>query len=294
MLELNYALNLIIKGLESTTNALEFTLEYPENRENGAIQKIGGKSVIMYRGPRGRVKMEYENSKLALFCAGANETDTPDDGMTRASLSLLEVDREEFDERDLKYIFDEFTDTLNQNFASGRETRANRKMPTPVSKTQAKSGALAYDANTLGNRLTTSVCPELRDAYKENIDTYGEFLAEEFFIKHGNKAVMDIIRENDDAKMRRLFKLLGEIYEDGTNDTQSLVAVTILGCMADEPALLENAAPYFTETMDEPVREVVHYLASNSSKSARMRLENPPVYKPKKKKKAGLSSMLGM
>ena len=293
MLELNYALNLIIKGLESTTNALGFALEYPENRENGAVQKNGGKTFVMYRGEKGRIKMEFENNKLALYCATAEEAETPDDGMTRASLSLLEL--EEYDERDLKYIFDDFTETINTMFSSKRELRGKSKLPPPVSKSQAKSGALAYDANTLANRLTSSVCPELRDAYKENIDTYGEFLAEEFFVKHGNKSIMAIIRENDDTKMRRLFKLLGEIYEDGTNDTQSLVAVTILGCIADEPELLDKAAPYFTETMEEPVTEVIRYLSSKGSKSARMRLENPPLYKPKKKKKkGGIQSMLGM
>ena len=83
--------------------------------------------------------------------------------------------------------------------------------------------------------------------------------------------------------MKKLFKLLNDIYEDGTNDTQSIVAVTILGCsLADNPDLIDIAKEHFSETMSEPVSEIIKYL--RKSKSARMRLENPPVYKPKKEK----------
>ena len=94
--------------------------------------------------------------------------------------------------------------------------------------------------------------------------------------------------------MRKLFNLLNDIYDDGTNDTQSLVGVTILGeCLSSNPELLENAKPYFGEVMNEPVNEIIGYLTK--SKSARMRLANPPLYKPKKEKKKGMvSSMLGM
>lgn len=295
MLELNYALNLIVKGLEGTTSSLGFSVKYPDGVRppEAPVFKDGNKSYVMYYGEKGRIRFEYENGKLGLFLANASEEDTPDDDMNRISVSLLDL--EEYDERDLKYIFDEFSETVITAFSTKKELNSGKKLPTPVSKAKAKSGALAYDANTLGSRFTTNVCPELRDEYKNNIEEYGEFLAEDFFVNHGNKKVLDIIRENDKIKMRKLFTLLNEIYEDGTNDTQSLVAVTILGSIAEDISLLENARPYFSETMAEPVEEVIKYLASNRSKSARMRLENPPVYKPKKQKKKGMfSSMLGM
>ena len=55
----------------------------------------------------------------------------------------------------------------------------------------------------------------------------------------------------------------------------------------------ENAKEFFSDTMAEPVTEIYTYLSK--SKSARMRLQNPPVYKPKKAKKKGLfSSMMNM
>ncbi len=292
MLELNNALEGIIKGIDGTLSDLGFEVEYPDGvrAPELPIKTEGKKSVIMYRGDKGRVRIEHEGDKLALFCARADESDTPDDDMRRASLSLLDL--ENFNEKDIKFINEDFNETFEKNF-SGKALHSGKKAPTPVSRTQAKSGALSYDANTLGSRFST-IYPQLRDEYKRNVDEYGEFLAEDFFMNHGNALVAQTLRENQKVNMRKLFNLLNDIYENGTNDTQSLVTVTILGCtFAEEPELIENAKPYFSDIMAEPATQVAEYL--RKSKSARMRLENPPLYKPKKQKKKGMfSSMLGM
>ncbi len=292
MLELNYALNLIVKGIESTTDKIGLKVEYPEGVRppEAPVATDGKKSFVMFRGEKGRIRIEYSENKLALHIASADEGDAPDDDMPRVSLNLLALD--EYDERDLKYIFDEYIETIEKAFI-GKAGNSNKKMPTPVSRTQARSGALSYDANTLGDRFT-KIYPELRDEYKKNVELYDEFLAEDFFLNYGNALVIETIRENDKIKMRKLFNLLNDIYDDGTNDTQSLVGVTILGeCLSSNPELLENAKPYFGEVMNEPVNEIIGYLTK--SKSARMRLANPPLYKPKKEKKKGMvSSMLGM
>lgn len=292
MLELNNALEGIIKGIDGTLTDLGFKVDYPDGVKAPElpVETVGKKSVIMYRGEKGRVRIEHEGDKLSLFCARADESDAPDDDMNRASLSLLDL--ETFNEKDIKFINEEYIETFQKLF-SGKSQHSGKKAPTPVSRTQAKSGALAYDANTLGSRFST-IYPELREEYKSNIDQYGEFLAEDFFVNYGNKYVTETIRKNEKVQMRKLFNLLNDIYEDGTNDTQSLVAVTILGCtLADNPELFDNAKPYFSDMMADPVTQIVAYLTK--SKSARMRLENPPVYKPKKQNKKGMfSSMLGM
>ena len=292
MLEKSYALNLIIKGIEGSIKNAGLEVEYPEGVRPPElpITEKGAKSIIMYRGEKGRARIEHEGDKLAFFIATADESDAPDDDMRRVSLSLLDL--ETFDERDLKYIFEEYIETIDKTF-SGKTQASGKKLPTPVSRTQAKSGALSYDANTLGDRFT-KIYPELRDEYKRNIELYDEFLAEDFFVNHGNALVLETLKENDALKMRKLFNLLNDIYEDGTNDTQSLVAVTILGVtISDNMELLKNCEDYFSDTMKEPVTEIVNYLAK--SKSAKMRLENPPIYKPQKEKKKGMfASMMGM
>ncbi len=292
MLELNHALNLIIKGIDSTTEKAGLKLEYPEGVRPPEIPVIedGNKSVVMYRGENGRVRLEYFDNKLALYIAGADESDAPDDDMPRESLNLLILD--EYDERDLKYILEEYIEAIEKRFI-GNTSKANKKLPTPVSRTKAKNGTLAYDANTLGDRFT-KLYPALRDEYKNNIELYDEFLAEDFFVNHGNAYVLETIRRNDPTAMRKLFNLFNDIYEDGTNDTQSLVAVTIIGVtLSENPDLRERCEKYYSDTIKEPVTEIISYLMK--SKSANMRLKNPPVYKPEKQKKKGMmSSMLGM
>lgn len=295
MLELDYALNLIVKGLESTTKELGFKVIYPDGvrAPEAPIFKENDTAYIAYTGEKGRIRIVFKKNQLALHCATADETDTPDDDMKRISLSLLEL--EEYDERDLSYIFDEFTDSLMNTFKAKRELRGDVKMPTPVSRSKAKNGNQYYDAVTLGSKLG-GVYPELKEEYKANVSEYGEFLPEEFFVNHGNKYIEETIRQNDKQRMRKLFNVLNEIFDDGSNDTQSLIGVTILGTILSEnPDLLPNAEPYFGDVMREPVTEIIKYLSSPRSKGAKMRLKNPPIYKPKAKKKKGfLQEMMGM
>lgn len=292
MLEKSYALNLIIKGIEGSAKNAGLSVEYPEGVRPPElpVTEEGNKSIIMYRGENGRIRIVHEGDKLALHIARADEADAPDDDMPRLSLNLLDL--ETFDERDLKYIFEEYIETIEKSFGT-KTASTGKKLPTPVSRNQARSGAVAYDANTLGDRFT-KIYPELRDEYKKNVELYDEFLAEDFFVNHGNARVIETIRENNGIKMRQLFKLLNDIYEDGTNDTQSLVAVTIIGVsISDNPELLKNCEDYFSDTMREPVLEVIAYLSR--SKGAKMRLANPPIYKPQKQKKKGMfASMMGM
>ena len=92
--------------------------------------------------------------------------------------------------------------------------------------------------------------------------------------------------------MKKLFQILNEIYEDGTNDTQSLIAVTILGELNNDQILLARCVDYMSETLAPPVIEVNRYLASAAGKRAKKKLLNPPIYKPKKKKKPGLLAQM--
>lgn len=103
---------------------------------------------------------------------------------------------------------------------------------------------------------------------------------------------MNTIRLGIKQDMTKLFRILNDIYENGTNDTQSLVAVTILGEMNNDPVMLENANAYMCDDMRDTVILINKFLASGSSKKLRAKLKNPPPYKPKKKKSGGIMSQL--
>ncbi len=203
------------------------------------------------------------------------------------------LDLETYEDRDIKSHSNEICETVSSSY--GKKARqVAKKAPQTISKSAAKNGT-EYDANTLASRIST-LYPELKDAYKENFQTYDEFLGEDFFVNHANKYIMETIRSNDSQTMKKLFKILSEIYENGSSDVQDLVVVTILGEIDNDEALLAKCREQITdEDFYETLVAVNKYLASSAGKKAKEKMKNPPAYKPPKKKTGGMmNSLMGM
>ncbi|NLP48773.1 MAG: hypothetical protein GX345_07505 [Clostridiales bacterium] len=281
----------ILKGMEPALKDCRMELIYPPGvkRDELPALKQGSKISIDFAGQEVAGRLEFFDNKIALLYSEQGQ-EGGDAAYTQLALSLLEM--ENFDDKDIKYIVNEFSESLRESV--GGKSKASVKMPTPVSKSAARSGILAYDPNTLASRLT-GVYPELKEAYRENVELFGDFLAEDFFLNHANAFIIETIRVNDKQRMRRLFNLLNEVYEDGTNETQGVIAVTILGALDNDQELLANCVDYMGQDLMGPVLQVNKYLASKSGKGSKMRLENPPLYKPKKKRgKNPISAALGL
>ncbi len=273
MSNFNESFNAVTKELEATLTSLGFEKSTDENSADGKL-------AVKYSGEKGAVSLEYSENKFMIFTG-----ETVDSTDKKISVSLLD---ESASTSDIKFVVSEATETLNEKFAkkAAVQKKASQKTPHTVSKAAVKNGSF-YDANTLASKLCL-VFPELRPHYKDNLNEYGEFMGEEFFTKYGTEKVIAAIKENNPQTMKKLFQILNEIYEDGTNDTQSLIAVTILGELNNDKILLARCVDYMSETMAPPVIEVNRYLASAAGKKAKKKLNNPPAYKPKKEKKPGM------
>ncbi len=293
MADIYAALSEVTNGLSETLKDCGFTAIIPDGVEKGELPAVtdSGRIIIKFKGENKAVKIEHFNDKITLFGA-AKEGEILDSDYSKLSASLF--DEESCDAKGVRYVVNEFSETLVETFGTKTVKPVKSKLPTPVSKAAAKSGAVSYDPNTLGNRFT-AVYPELREEYKANCEKYGQFLPEEFFSKFGTPAVLETIKENNPQKMKKLFNLLNDIYEDGTNETQSIIVVSILGQMGNDQEMLAACVDYMSDDLMSPVINVNKYLASGAGKSARMRLENPPKYKPAKaKKNKGVMNRLGM
>lgn len=294
MADIYAALAEITNGLGEALKECGFTAVIPEGVAKGELPAVtdSGRIVIKYKGENKALKIEHFNDKITLYGA-SKEGEILESDYSKLSASLF--DETNYDPKGVKYVVNEFGETLFETFGAKATKPIKSKLPTPVSKAQAKSGAVSYDPNTLGNRFT-AVYPELRDEYKANCEKYGQFLPEEFFVKYGTPAVLETIKENNPQKMKKLFNLLNDIYEDGTNETQSLIVVTILGQMNNDQEMLAACVDYMSDDMMSPVINVNKLLASGGGKSAKMRLANPPKYKPgkDKKNKKGVMNRLGM
>lgn len=289
MLERNDVMNTLYKGIAEMTDKFGFAPVFPEGvKKNELPLKARGENAcfIDYVGKSGKLRLLYSDGKIFLLLGEPDAPDEDDKAFKKLATTLMILD--EYDERDVRSALNELCDTLDEQFGVKELAKKNNKMPATVSKSAAKSGALSYDPLTLGSRIV-GVYPELKAAYKENIDTYGEFLPEDFFVNHANERILETIRANEPKQMKKLFNQLCDIYDNGTNETQNLIAVTILGSIHNNAVLMKNIMPYLSDSMLDPVIEVNKILGK--SKSARNRLAHPPKYKPKKKKNFAASAL---
>lgn len=284
-MELKDAFSLIIKGIESTMSDHGFSAVIPESLQKGEppIVTKNGSTVLAYSGKNGSVKIEFFEGKISLACAKSQAENAVDDDYKTVSTTLFNP--EKADNRDIQYLVNDFRDGIIE--AYGKKNGSKQKLPQPISKSAAKNGSVYYDLNTLGSRFV-GVYPELKEIYKANIAKYGEFLADDFFINYGNAKFRETVQQNDPQKMKRLFNVLNEVYNDGTNQTQSVIVVTILGSLYDDENLLANCTDY----MGDMTLSVIETNKLLRKKANRAKLEHPPLYKPKKQKKSSFMNTL--
>lgn len=275
MLERKEALSAILKGCTEKFTDNGFELVTPVLEENETAYAEFAKGDLT-------VRLLSHDNLLDIM------EKVTDGEFVKTESNLLDLD--DCDERTIKSLCNEINDTVTSSH--GKKARqVAKKAPATVSKTAAKNGA-NYDAYTLASRIT-QVYPELKEALNDNVQTYPEFLGEDFFVNHANRRIIETIRFNDQRTIKKLFKILSDIYENGSNDVQDLVVVTILGELNNEQELIDRCLAEITDDdFAQTIVAVNKYLASSVGKKAKELLKNPPAYKPPKKKNGGMMSSL--
>lgn len=286
-MEQKQMMEMLYGGIAPSMEKCGFAVE-KQHGESSPVYARGNSSVIDFTGAKGRVRYVFSADRIHILF-GDNSANLSDDSEFKLESTHLFV-LDEYNEKDVKSLAKEISESMEDTFIEKKADISKMKKPQTVSKANAKSGLLSYDPVTLASRLAASLFPELKAEINNNIAAYDEFLCEDFFVNHANALIMNVIRSNSPDQMKKLFNILGEIYEDGTNEVQSVIAVTILGEINNDPVIMQNIMPYLTDTMLEPVLAANKKLSK--SKSSRMRLANPPAFKPKKQKKPGLMSQL--
>ena len=251
---------------------------YDTNSELGFSKKAGDDNSLVFGGEKGvyRVVFDAKSNIVSFECA--YEDKGADTEFNTISKSLFEP--EFADDKDAKSLANEVGDEIASLFKKKKKVDLEKvKMPKAVSRTKAKNGIISYDCDSLANRFGT-LYPEFKNEIKKNVAAYGEFLPETFFMEYGTPKVLDVIKNGTPAEQKKLFKMLGEIYEDGTNEVQDVIGVTILGEMKNDPEMMAVADKYMTEYMAGPVHEINKLTAKNNRWTKK--LKNPPSYKPKK------------
>ena len=275
-MELNEIFRILDKNLKDINNELGFSRSASDEKS------------ITFSGEKGiyRLVHDAETNIIQFDCAYEDKGEETQWNTVSRSLFELSV----ADDRDVKSLSNEIEDELQHLYNARKKVDLDKiKMPKAVSRTKAKNGIISYYTDSLANRFGT-LYPEFKDEIKRNIAEYGEFLPETFFVEHGNAKVLDVIKNGTKAEQKKLFKMLGEVFEDGTNEVQDIIGVTILGEMKNDPQMMAVADTYMTEYMAGPVHEINKLTAKNNKYTKK--LKNPPAYKPKKNKAFSLQNTL--
>lgn len=260
-----------------------------ENLKDLEFKKIKTAEVELgYQSDKGLFRVVYDAKTNIMSLECSYEDKGADTAYETISKSLFELDAA--DEKECRSFANEVSDEIHSLFASRKKVDLDKiKMPKAVSRSKAKNGVISYDVDSLANRFGV-LFPDLKEAVKQNIADYGEFLPETFFKEIGTPRVLDVIKNGNEAERKKLFKMLNEVYEDGTNEVQDIIGVTILGEMKNDPAMMEVADRYMTDYLSAPVHEI-NKITAKKNRFTR-KLAHPPAYKPKKKKSNMLQNAL--
>lgn len=247
------------------------------------VVTVGEKSHVEYCSENAAVRLEIDSSAKTFSLLIADCASPCDDDFK--NVSLWGFDLETCDERDLKSISNDFCDTIQSKYGLSVNASTGKavKMPQTVSKAAAKSGQSLFDSKTLATRFAV-MFPEFKEAVKENVAKYGDFLPETFFSTVAAPHVISVIRSRDSRVLKKMFNMFNELYEDGTSEVQGIIAVTLLGQMKNDPTMMQTADEYMSDLLRPSVIDVNKLLGGKSAKKYLSRLENPPAYKPKKQR----------
>lgn len=268
------AMKAIHKGCNDSFEALGFTF--------GGIREEGVNVIADFTRNDVTIRLDSYDNVLDILVSNG------DGNFTKTSTNLMELS--ETDEKSIKSLCNEIIDTVSEKYGTKSPVKRESAKKT-VSRADVRAG-MSYDGNTLAAKIVL-VYPELKEEYKANSDKYGPFLSEEFFVEHANEKILATVKSGDAQTRKKLFKILTEMYQNGSSETQDLICVTILGEMMNDKDMLAVCREYiddddFYETL-EAVNEI---LASRAGKRLREKLKNPPKYKPKKEKKGFMANML--
>lgn len=299
MIEKTEAINGLLKAVSATMGAAGLSAE-----DNGKIMEVGDLQSVTYSGDAGTVRLEFEGIAMRVLAS------KPDDKeFHELSTTLFETGAEDFDAKELRSIANDVIESAAKFFGvtpvyddakapakgKGKQQPAKKaqqpeKKPAPSAGRKKKHNPNEeYDAMDLANRLE-AIYPETRGKIDENMDKYGRFLPEEYFQEVMADRVMKTIRSKDRQTLKRLFKAFNLFYDEGEKDTQSLVAVSLLGFQIsqaeDSAELLEYVDTWCNDTLRPAVDKVVWYFQSGNKRKKVRQYLNPKPYKPSAKERA--------
>lgn len=206
--------------------------------------------------------IDYDEDKKLIYLKAAQLEE--DKGVEWHEVSSWLFD-ENTDDRDKETIKNDFSDSCLEQIGAKASVTGIKKVEMPSKKKKADT----IDIESFSARFL-AMFPDYKDAYKENVSKYGEFLYDDFFSKYGTKAIDDVFNEGNKRHISKYFELLNLAYVNGEQSVSSTVVYSILctKLFSDKPCEKEIEAqlekhPY----LNNAVRHSKSILSSESKRA---------------------------
>ena len=276
------ALATLIKSLEGTMTAAGMALTSKANPEE--------LDPITYSGEYGEVELSFEENVLNIKCKAEGQ-----DWKTVAA-TLFDLSDEEWSDKLTKSAANVACEGIAKYYgtelvypgktAKGKSSSAmtpeiEEFLEKGKKKKKARESGPSYDAVSLGYKME-NIFPEIKGYVDENIAKYEMFLPEEFFEQYATPRIVESIKTSNRQNLKKIFNTFNTFYEEGDNDIQSLIAVSVLGVsMAKDDGLLQNCESFMEDDLHDAVLPVIKYLKGSGKKQLDV-FANPQPYVPKK------------
>lgn len=275
MIEKNEVKRLIESGLKECLDLASFSPVVRTSTEQVSTEELFTENennfkILEAANAVGAVRVMWNLDTKDFGLEFSNDPEADPDSFSR--VSLWRLSEETADIRDIKSIINDFDDAIRERFVKKVTTGADGvKMPIPVSRSDVKNSGIHYDTNTLASRFAT-IYPDYKLVIKENIATYGNLLADDFFSNHAAPKVLEVVQLGTAQEVKKLINMFNELYDDGSTEVQQIICVTLLGQFSDDTTSIEKLNQYMSESLKKSVTNVNKYLSSGVGKKKRAKL----------------------
>lgn len=275
------ALQTLIKSVDGTMTAAKFALTSVKSPEDTA-------EPITYAGDYGEVELKFEENAINVNCK-AEGTD-----FKTVAQTLFDLSDETWDDKATKSAANVICEAVSKYYGTecvyAGKTAKTAKESNVVDATAAvekskkskkEKTSDSYDIITLTNRME-NIFQDLKGEMIKNIEKYDIFLPEEYFETLVTPRIVEAMKTNDRPVLKKVFNAFNTFYDEGDNDIQSLIVVSILGMsFANDESLLKNCESLMAETLYDAVIPVITYLKTGKGAKKRIAAFTNPVPKTK-------------
>lgn len=282
------ALQTLIKSIDGTMTAAKFALSSAKAPEELS-------EPITYSGEYGEVELKIVDNILSINCKALG-TD-----WKTVTETLFDPSEEDWDDKATKSTANAICEAVSTYYGTecvfpGKAAKAtpNTKKDAKIievdpqentKKSKKKDAVASYEPEALAIRME-NIFQDLKGEMVNNIEKYEIFLPEEYFETLITPRIIEAIKLNDRPTLKKVFNTFNNFYDEGDNNIQSLIVVSILGMnLAQDDTLLEKCETFMDENLKNAVTPVVTYL--KTGKGAKKKIDffnNPKTAKIRSKK----------